>query len=676
MIATAEIETDTMSKAPQTEIERQKTTVASLGKDFQFPLFNGRHAIESQRKSGYKNTARAAREIIDNAFESGARNVWLAFDRPGTADRAKHERKDSVSAIAFIDDGPGMIPEMARYALSWGGGTRFENPTGIGRFGFGLPNSSINQTRRVEVYTRTSAKQSWIRVVLDISPERLDKLPVTGLVSVDAPSDAPLPSFVTDYAKRHNEYVKRCNDDPNRKGSDPKLKLMSLATGTVVVWVKPDRLTARSAAKLKEMMLDDFGVVYRYLLEDFNLVVDGTAVKKVDPLFLNQHSLYYEKPEDGGATCTYDKELTVAYSRDPETGAQHLELLLSVDDVRQARVSPSVEGVGTVSVKISRFPVGFAGEYVETGGVKRYFAKDSDQYKRLQIRKKRRGVSFVRANREIDTVDVLPTTASDKASGLGDWPVLQGYALHWGIEVRFSPQLDEAFGIGNDKQTVNPIEDFWRVLVKAEVDRAARKEQKYQQEERERNDQEEAVRQATNPDQSNPATEAAAEAETAMGRNRPLPPERVEESRKRFEEAVDDTTKATGQTRDEAEEAVKREAAKKKYAIQFFDAEGGVFYMPDFGNGLQRVAKINRAHPFFKSFYADLVKLPHPQARQAVDLILLALAKAELEAGGDVKRMYEHQREAEWSTFLKLGFNILDQLQSGDPEAREEDIDP
>src|SRR5688500_10714837 len=90
---------ETMSESPKTEIERQKLAVSALGKDFQFPLFNGRNAIESQRKSGYKNTARAAREIIDNAIEAGAKNVWVVFDRPSSADRAKNERKDAVSAI-------------------------------------------------------------------------------------------------------------------------------------------------------------------------------------------------------------------------------------------------------------------------------------------------------------------------------------------------------------------------------------------------------------------------------------------------------------------------------------------------------------------------------------------------------------------------------------------------
>ena len=54
-----------------TEIERQEAVLAELPEDYEFPLFDGRQAIESQRKSGYKNTALATREIIDNAFDAG-----------------------------------------------------------------------------------------------------------------------------------------------------------------------------------------------------------------------------------------------------------------------------------------------------------------------------------------------------------------------------------------------------------------------------------------------------------------------------------------------------------------------------------------------------------------------------------------------------------------------------
>jgi hypothetical protein len=54
------------------ESERQAYYTDRLPEDFRFPLFNGRQAVLSQRQSGYRTTARAAREIVDNAIEAGA----------------------------------------------------------------------------------------------------------------------------------------------------------------------------------------------------------------------------------------------------------------------------------------------------------------------------------------------------------------------------------------------------------------------------------------------------------------------------------------------------------------------------------------------------------------------------------------------------------------------------
>src|SRR4051812_46522742 len=101
-----------------TELQRQDAVLAELDEKYQFPLFNGRRAVESQRKSGYKNTPRAAREIVDNSIEAGAKHVWVAFRRAAESERNKGQWKDSVSALAFIDDGPGMRPQMARFALT------------------------------------------------------------------------------------------------------------------------------------------------------------------------------------------------------------------------------------------------------------------------------------------------------------------------------------------------------------------------------------------------------------------------------------------------------------------------------------------------------------------------------------------------------------------------------
>src|SRR5271166_3375603 len=89
------------------EIDRQTYYTDQLDDvSFDFPLFSGRQAVLSQRRSGYRTTAKAAREIIDNAMEAGANNVWVVFDRP--ANRAKQDAENRVSAVAFIDDGPGM----------------------------------------------------------------------------------------------------------------------------------------------------------------------------------------------------------------------------------------------------------------------------------------------------------------------------------------------------------------------------------------------------------------------------------------------------------------------------------------------------------------------------------------------------------------------------------------
>lgn len=685
MTAVTSTEVESVANRPLTEIERQQRVTAALGDDFLFPLFNGRQAIESQRKSGYKSTARAAREIIDNAFEAGAKNAWVAFRRAGEAGRGKYDRKDAVTAIAFIDDGPGMVPVMARYALSWGGGSHFDNPTGIGRFGFGLPNSSINQTRRVEVYTRTDPGQPWIRVTLDITPEKLEKLPASGLVQV-APheEDVALPDFVSEYLSRNK---------------------IELGSGTIVVWDKPDRLSAKSAGKLKEYMLDDFGVVYRYLLDEgrFQITVDGTAVQLVDPLFLMKNGRYFLPSDKGGAAVSYERNLSVKHTREPGSGVQHLELLASADEIRAAKAeaaSNPLMSVGTMTVTIARFPYGFAAKTTKSdragGGAG---IKDPDSSKRLQIRAKRRGITFVRANREIDTVDVFPTSETDKANGLGSWPTLQGYAFHWGVEVRFSPNLDEIMGIGNDKQTVNPAEDFWRVLAEAEVDRALREENRFQLQTRKRVEEAAAEEEAKDPDKPNPATEAAAEAETLMGRPMTMPTDRASEpeasktgtgSTDAGPTATDTpdagttgtTTADTGTTSGPAatgaaggDKSGPPPAQTVAYRIGFFTSEGGVFYKPDFGPNLQRVALINTAHPFFKVFYVELMKIKNPKARQAIDLLLLSLAKAELFADDRTKRVYQHQRESEWSPFLKLGLGILDDMQATDPEEAEEDVE-
>lgn len=616
------------------EIERQEQYLAELPETFEFPLFSGKQAIESQRRSGYKTTARAAREIVDNAVEAGAKNVWVAFRRYGEdPNQAGGHKDNSVSAVAFIDDGPGMSPKMARFALTWGGGTHVKNPGKIGRFGFGLPNSGINQTRLLEVYTKTQSAAQWSRAALDI--RNLDENP-HALLKIPEPTPAALPAFVQKFLKT---------------------KGLSLRSGTVVVWEKPDRLTFRKASTLKEHLVNDFGVVYRGLLDAFSLFVEEKKVDKVDPLFLTPGALYYKPTEDGGAKCVYDQEIPVKYFQDEETGEPRLERLprADLDELEAAKKDPKVREVGALKIRISRFPVGFV------LGEKKHQGKE--EYKRFAIRKPRRGMSFVRSGREIDTLDAFPKGSGDEAKGLGDWPTLESYAYHWGIEVHFRPALDDVFALGNDKQTVYPIEDFWRVLAKEEIDKALQQENKEQQKLRDRKKREKAAKELSNEETVTPAIEAAAQAAQVMVREERLPEERRVEARQRHEEEVKHIAEERNLNDEEARKAIEEEAKRKPYAIKLFESEGGVFYKPDYGNGMQRVVMLNKAHPFFQSFYAYLMDLPDSTARNAVDILLFALAEGEMNTEGQPRAVYEHHREQIWSAFLKLGLKFLDQVQ-------------
>ena len=294
--------------------------------------------------------------------------------------------------------------------------------------------------------------------------------------------------------------------------------------------------------------------------------------------------------------------------------------------------------------------------------------RKTDGGKRFEIRLSRRGMCFVRSGREIETFDAYPRTKHDKESGLGDWPHISGYAYHFGVEIRFDPDLDEVFNVGNDKQTIRPIDDFWRIMADPEValDAAVRVEEQYQARTRKEERKARLDPQITDEQATAPAIAAVTQASTATGKSGPLPENRREESKKLQEQAVQDLVEKTGDSVDKARKAIEDEARSKKYAVEFFESRGGVFFEPSLGNGLQRVAKINKLHPFYEVFYSRVAAMDDPVARHAIIVLLLTLAESELSAEDDsVRGFYETQRESVWSPFLKLGLKKLEELGTG-----------
>ena len=137
--------------------------------------------ILATRDSGYKGTESAVAELVDNAVQAGARKIMIDI----VADPDDHEHPLRVSVL---DDGCGMDRRTLRQALRFGGSSRFDDRTGRGRYGMGLPNSSLSQARRVDVYS-WRRPGSVLRTYLDV-----DEIANGDLKEVPDPLAGRLPS--------------------------------------------------------------------------------------------------------------------------------------------------------------------------------------------------------------------------------------------------------------------------------------------------------------------------------------------------------------------------------------------------------------------------------------------------------------------------------------------------
>jgi len=213
-----------------------------------YPIVALGRFIEAIRDSGYKDTAYALAELVDNAFEANATRVTITVS-------GSVEEPDRPSSIVVKDDGVGMPPAVLRLALQFAGSTRFDSRSGLGRYGMGLPGSSLAQARRVDVYTWSRPAAVWWSY-LDV-----DEIAAGELADVPRPRRRML----------HASYG---------KVDSPK--------GTVVVWSRCDRPTYRRRSTLCDRIRRTLGRLFRRQLSaGKSIVLDGQDVLPVDPLFLN-----------------------------------------------------------------------------------------------------------------------------------------------------------------------------------------------------------------------------------------------------------------------------------------------------------------------------------------------------------------------------------------------------
>ncbi len=588
----------------QTDLQEQQKYVENLEQSgFDFSLAITDTFINSIRDIGYKSIGTALDEEIDNSLQAAAKNIHVFF---GYKKENTSQKKPDMIAIA--DDGHGMIPEMIRAAVVWGGTHRAESRSGFGRFGFGLPSSCVSQGRRFTVYSRVE-KGQWQSVSVDIDV-MAEEFRLNHKMRVPEPIPTDLPEWVRVYHEKQSSTF-----------------VDNFSHGTVVVIDKLDKVYYSTKKTLLDYLLRHFGMYYRNYLRYFNLFVDGIQVEPIDPLFLTPGARFYDRypfRRDG-------KEETII---DPDRAEPLPPCEFDVKDKTTGKP------IGTVKVRYSYLPPTFARIPENKLQVR------GSANVRWQILKENNGFIVLRTGRQIDVVRPPHEITT-----------LQNNDAYLKVEIDFPATLDEEFSITTSKQQITISERMWDLLKNAGVFNAFNEMRIKSKRHRE-----ELAAKAVA--QEKRLSEQAME--DADKFRRPFEPneDRLKEGDTRLKFKAGQKAEEEGRDSKLVQKELELETKSRPYKIAFEAIPGGPFYRPEQLGG-QLVVHLNTAHPFFSHIYGS--RGIRRNSQDIIEILLFVLANSELSAKGDIRRLYESERD-EWSKRLSTALDSLDKWNNRDDD--------
>ena len=354
-----------------------------------------RLAITAMRDSGYKNTAYALAELIDNSVQANATTVEVMCIERRELVSARERRR--LCKVAVLDNGSGMDAQTLRMALQFGNGTRLDDRTGIGRFGMGLPNASISQTQRVDVWSWQNGQDNALRTYIDLTE-----------IGAGTMRDVPEPF--------HDAVPDEWRE----------LSSVSGSSGTLVVWseLDLDRLTWKTAVHTLQNTERVVGRIYRRFIMDQSVTIR---------LFAKEDGV--DEPLHDRA-ADFDDPLYLMPSR---AMPQPFDVKPMFEPV--FKEAHEIEFGGEVHSVHVRYSVASSDTIQETG------TQDRGKTKYGRHAAGNMGVSVIRAGREI---------MLDQGWCIGYDP----RERWWGAEVEFPPTLDELFGVTNNKQAATHFSEL------------------------------------------------------------------------------------------------------------------------------------------------------------------------------------------------------------------------
>jgi hypothetical protein len=356
------------------------------------------------RDNGYKNAAYALAELIDNSVQAGADSVQLmCFEHVDTSGQRNTRR---VNKIAIFDNGKGMNKDVLHLALEFGGSKHRDDPNGMGKFGMGLPNSSISQCQRVDVWSWEKG-QSPSYTYLDIKMMMRGKLE-----TIPYPIEKPLPPEMMALIG---------------SGQLPE-------SGTFILWSELDRLQWKTSHSIYRHSEAIVGRMYRKFIAKEQVKI------RFQPYLWDEKNNRYEDSDKPKATdfrvndplyLTANTSLPALPT--PMTGEVPFEIK------QRKKIEMAYEGkIHTVELLVSMIKPEVLSAIKNAPGLKVQYVGATEWGKHMATNA---SVSVVRADRELET-----------RTDFFSKDFLSNKARFMGVEVNFSPGLDKVFGVLNNKQ--------------------------------------------------------------------------------------------------------------------------------------------------------------------------------------------------------------------------------
>ena len=367
-----------------------------------YSLMAGTQFIDSIRSTGYQSTGHALGELIDNSIQASAKEICILVEV--RTEKIKQRNRETITRIAVVDDGIGMSPELLRSSLLFGEGTNFGKKNSLGKFGVGLPQASLSQAKIIDAWSWQEGINNAYHTGFNINDDAWRssgaEIPEPRIESIPEP------------------WISHANIKSNH--------------GTIIIWSNLDRITWKGARTLYENAELLIGRMYRNWIKDGKVqikyktiqgttgkILDERDIRAVDPLYLMEGTAVDEfLPEEWIPMFekVAEKNMDVTYG--DVTSTITLRTSVAIEEIRK-RVNKK-----------------------DQAGKEKYGKHAA----------KNVGLSIVREERELELVTDWTANTSNRKDPRHRW---------WGAEICFRSELDDLFGVTNNKQSATNLSRMW-----------------------------------------------------------------------------------------------------------------------------------------------------------------------------------------------------------------------